>query len=237
MKIGAMEFDGHDLSPYVRAYPQRSIMPDASPKLVDVGGREGQRLQSVHYDPLQIDVVLRFLGKDLTETRRYLASVFDVDKPCPLRFYDEPRRFYLALPVGASSIDEMSDAGKASMSFICPDPVAYGDTAHAHVSGTKRIFVDGTRKTTPVFVARVENPQVPYRITNMTTGELIQVQPPFASGAELRIDCTRELVTVGGESADDRLTLKSDFFALQVGENVLTTTNGSVYVEWVERWI
>ena len=76
-----------------------------------------------------------------------------------------------------------------------------------------------------------------YKITNLTTGEYVEIAgQSFAGGNQLIIDCDNELVTLNGNNIMKKVTIQSDFFALKPGKNVITSTRAGT-IEFDEVWL
>ena len=70
-----------------------------------------------------------------------------------------------------------------------------------------------------------------------SAGKGIRVEDDFAGSEAVVIDCQGETVLIDDADARDYVALASDFFALDPGEAILSTSN-CTYVEtrFSERW-
>lgn len=234
-----MIYNGHDLSPWLRCNPQRPILPPVENSTQEVPGRDGSRLTRSKLGALSIPVKVRLKarrGEDVAELRHMLAAMLRSEEPAPLVLPDDPTRYHLAVLDGSSDLDRLWYTGSAELTFLCPDPVAYGEAREAAMDTSAAVHVAGTHPASPVVTARPGSASR-YRVTLTDSGEYVEVSAPFNASSVLVIDCAAQHCTINGASADRYVALASDYFDLVPGLNRLTATSGSTTVEWRERWL
>lgn len=215
----------------------RSILPEVSVTTASVPGKTGTSFQKVDLNELQISVRMRLkasVGDDLAELRHMLAERLYAAIPEMLVLDDEPTRYYLATTSGSSDMDRISPSASVELTFLCPDPIAYGQSRTSPMTTSANIKVGGTWPTKPTITAKPAAGSY-YKITNYTTGEFVQINRTFNGTETVVIDCEHEQANVNGVNA--AVTIASDYFAMSPGAIRLTANNGTATVEWIERWL
>lgn len=238
---GGMVYNGFDFSPYLRANPRRSLLPPTSVETEAVPGRDGSRLVSARLSEmsLPVDVTLRARTReDTTELRRMLAAALWTAEPAPLVLPDDPGRYLMALVDGETELTSLWSTGATTITFRCPDPVAYGSDREMGMTTSAVVVGGGTYPTRPTVVARPAKGSY-YRVTNEDTGERVQVNMAFTGAGDqvLTIDFAAQHCDVNGTSADPYVTFESSYFELSPGANRLSASSGSARVRWTERWL
>ena len=237
-----MIFNGFDFSPYLRVNPHRSLGPVTSVETETVSGRDGSRLVSARLaeGTVSVDVALRAGAReDMAELRRMLAAaLWTGGETARLVLPDDPGRYLLAVVDGESQLDTLWHTGRATITFRCPDPVAYGATRRADMRTRADVYVGGTYRTSPVIEALPAKGSY-YRVTLPATGQMVQVNMSFTGAGDqlLTIDCAAQHCDINGSSADPYVTLESDYFDLEPGPATIQASSGSATVRWTERWI
>lgn len=135
---------------------QRSILPPREVNLLDIPARHGAYFQNSRYGVREISMSIRVIGKtntDLMSTMRFLAYCLDIERPTELSLSDEPDRVYYAIVSDKTDIEELLTLGRGTLTFLCPDPFAYG-TELKTASTTEGYFMfdnQGTTTTFPTF--------------------------------------------------------------------------------------
>lgn len=240
MTSRGMVYNGFDFSPYLRVNPHRSILPPVSVSTDDVPGREGTRFREARLGELTItvDAELRAGARDdIAELRHRIAGALWSPEPAPLYLPDDPFRYHLAVLDGQSELDVLWRTGQAELTFRAPDPVMYGADREAALDGTAEVWVGGNHATTPVIEVVPQGTTL--RVEHVGLGKAVEVEAEatFDGTKALVIDCGAEHCELGGVNADARVTLESDFFDLEPGENVIRVTGGAGTVRWTERWL
>ena len=73
------------------------------------------------------------------------------------------------------------------------------------------------------------------RLTNMGTGEFVQIDKAVTASSAVVIDMAAPQATVDGSPAP--VTFESDFFPLEPGANSLKLSSGTATVQWTERYV
>ena len=230
-------FGGYDLSrPLFCTDVKRLASPALRLKQTDVPGMDGCHVRTTGLDALEVfvGVAMRAVDvADVADARRELARALSgVDKRLVLP--DEPGRYLLATYEGGDKWSDDCRNPTATLTFLCSDPVAYGNARKASV-GTGGAYVDagGTYRARPTVTCKPASGSY-WTFTNATTGAFVRVEASFTGSQTVVLDMARERCTVNG--ADHAVTLSSDFFAME-GVQQLKVSSGTATVEWEERWL
>lgn len=107
-----------------------SILPPQENNLLEVQGREAQYHvgKKVGVRPERIDItILADSQEELAERKRILAQWLNSDTPQPFRYSFEPDKEYKAILDGESEMEKTVTDGNLTLTFIIPDPYAYGN--------------------------------------------------------------------------------------------------------------
>jgi predicted phage tail component-like protein len=154
-----IDYSGFRLTDYVKVTKvKRDILPPREVMTLDIPARHGQYYSGFKYGMRKIDVDITLIGQSpsqYVDTLRFLAYALDVDTPSELSFSDEPNKVYYAIVSEATDMDEMVNIGTGTISFLCPEPFAYGiSEIQVNPVGKKFTFDNkGTAKTYPKFTA------------------------------------------------------------------------------------
>lgn len=240
MTSKGLVYNGFDFSPYLRCNPRRPLVPPTSVTTDELPGRDGTRFREARLGELKIPVGVELrarTGDDIAELRHRLAGHLWSAEPAPLFLGDDPFRYHLAVLDGESELDVLWKTGQTELTFRAPDPVMYGADREAALSGTAEVWVGGNHATTPVVEVVPQGTSL--RVEHVGLGKAVEVEAEgsFDGTKTLLIDCGAEHCELGGVNADARVTLESDFFDLEPGENVIRVTGGTGTVRWTERWL
>ena len=142
---------------------------------------------------------------------------------------------YMAVLTSPGALDTLWHTGEATLTFTAYDPVAYGAEGRATVSGTSGVQVGGTFRTYPTVTVRPDGSTSALRLTNMGTGEFVQIDKAVTASSAVVIDMAAPQATVDGSPAP--VTFESDFFPLEPGANSLKLSSGTATVQWTERYV
>lgn len=231
-------FNGHDLSTLVYCKVNRPIMAPVNALYETVSGRHGELFKSAclsGYD-LPVDMWLRSDDRrDVSTIRHLLAAMLYAEEPAPLYLPDDPTRYLLAIVSGATDLGEITnDCPYTTVTFHIGDPFYYGKKHRVEVqAGTFSINSGGNR---PAALSVTAHPKsgAAWFITNLDTGEKVQLGMSVADDSVVRIDMGLERATVNNQIA--AVTLDSDFFEIDRRTN-LQLSSGSAVLEWRERWL
>lgn len=235
-----MIFNGYDFSPYLRCNPTRSVLPPVNVKTTETPNGNGEIFDTSTLESLSIPVSARlcYRGNERPmEVRRRLAAMLYCNSPAKLVLDDDPTRYYMAILSGESPLDSLWRTGKAELTFICPDPIAYGANINFEMRITIGISVGGTYESHPIITAIPAANTSYWRITENTSGDYVQINHSFDGTQALVIDCANQSATIDGESTDVDVVLASNFFALRPGRTTLKTSSGTATIEYIERWL
>lgn len=243
-------FDGHDLGSIfvVDGEVTRTLTP-WEPTLIDVGGMDGRLVGGTHAAALEVKVRLHAMDGtrgQRQERLRTLAAWLAVDGPRALSLADEGGRYRMALPTGAPSVTPHINGDTVEVTFVCPDPILYGEPKTVTVpgTGTKSLTftVGGTAPTRPTVAVSVVNDEADtYWKMALDDGSYVVYYPVYSGAPStdaVTIDCGARVMRHG--SAVIALPLAADWIELTPGEHTLTISgtaaSGDATVTYRERW-
>lgn len=233
-----MIFNDIDLSPYLQVSKvSRPLLPGRRLETTEVPGMHGAYVADQGLEATELEVECYMTARsvaDVSELRRLLSSALFTTGAKKLILDDEPDRYLLAWYKGGADISRNAHKPSVTLTFLCSDPVAYGEIKTASLSTSrKKINAGGTTRTWPVITATPSSGSY-WRIINYTTGEFVRVDATFTGSQTIVVDMANERLTIDG--TDHLVTITSDFFALD-GTQELYLSSGTATIEWQERWV
>lgn len=236
-----MIYNGFDFSPWFKTkLITRSLLPEYDVETQDIPYRPGERFMRAKLKPLAIKVLAEWKARpsdDMAALRRTMAARLVCLKEEPLYLDDERHLglYYMALLTSPGELDTLWHTGSAELEFTAYDPIAYGATKRGSVGYSTVLTVGGSHETYPVITCKPGGSVSYLKLTNMDTGEFVQINESLNTSASVVIDMGEQLVTVNGQN--HAVTYESDYFALQPGRNSLRLSSGTGTIEWTERHI
>ncbi len=233
-----MIFNGVDLSPWLHvSRVARPVTASRRLSATEVAGMDGAHVADEGMEAVELEVECFLLARsqaDVSDTRRLLSSALRTDAAARLVLDDEPGRYLMAWYKGGAELSRNAHSPGLTLTFLCADPVAYGNVRKATV-GTAGAYIDagGTYKASPMVTCKPPAGSY-WTLTNVSTGEFVRVEAAFNGSQAVVLNMASERCTVNG--ADWPVTLSSDFFAIE-GEQRLMTSGGTATIEWEERWL
>lgn len=231
-------FNGHDLSSLAYCKVNRSVMPPVDASFQTIGGRHGERFKRARlggYD-LAVDMWIRTEHRrEVAEARHVLAAMLWTDEPAPLYLPDDPTRYLLAIVGGDTDLGEITDdCPTTTVSFHIGDPISYGQKRRQNVVAGDIYLDAGGTWPTYLSLTATPSPGASWRLTNIDTGEFVEIRTALTASNVIRIDMADERATVNQATAS--VTIDSDFFSVE-GRTHLKLSGGSAVIEWRERWL
>lgn len=231
-----IRFDGHDLSPYMLVTDiKRQVVPKRRITQTQVPGMDGALVSSVELDAIEVTVsgcITRRLMDDVTEARRVLATCLKSAKPAPLVLPDDPMTYLMALYEGGAEASKLAYMPDIDLTFLCADPVSYGQHRSVSVEKTTSFRVGGNYPALPIVTVKPPSGSQ-WQITNVVTGEYVRVLASFTGSQTLVLDMGLERCTING--TDHAVDITSDFFGIEDRASLMVS-GGVATVEWDERW-
>lgn len=168
-----------------------------------------------------------------------VAALLRSDGPAPLSL--APGIYRLAVLQGATDLEFNTYSAHANLTFLCPDPVAYGNERSVTVpsGGSATFAVGGTYPTKPAISAAqaVRDGSALVWGLRLDDADQLQVATGSASAKPVALDCQARTCTVDGSVALP--TLASDWFELSPGTHTIANNKGSgaCTVTFRERWV
>ena len=237
-------FDGVDYSDILEvASVEMPAIPASTPDLRYATGKDGAYFAGNQLNPLTLKIRARIATRridprDIQRIWSIAAASMRTDEPRPLSLAEGIYR--MAVLVEESPLEFMNYSATAELTFLCPDPVAYGEerTVTIPSGSSATIVVGGTYPARPVIAASAGRDSGALVWGIRLDGEdFVHVDTGSASATAVEIDCARRTCRVGTEAA--MITLDSDWLALAPGEHTLTMDKGTgdATVRFAERWL
>ena len=233
-----LSFNGTDLTDFVTVWSvTRPVFASVDMDETEVPGVPGCLVSSPRLDSYKVKAVCMLKAggaAEVEDKRRLLAAALAPGTEGDLVLPDSGGLRLRAVCTGGAELSRPSQYPTCKVEFLVTGPIARGDrkTVPVESSLSSAVRVGGTAPALPV--VRCSPSSSPWRVTNVTTGEYVEVAGTFDGKRELVLDMGLERATVGG--ADVPVTVGSDFFELRPGTVQLKITSGSATVEWEERW-
>lgn len=229
-------FGGADLSGMLLVKDvTRQVSPSRRYSQTTVPGMDGSHVSGSALDAYELSVACVVLADDETgveEIRRTLATALTAGEQRLMLPGDGLYR--MARYKGGSALDGLTRHPAVTLSFLCADPVAYGQPRSETVSTTaKTVRAGGNYKAFPRVTCKPSSGSY-WALTNIDTGAFVRVEAAFTGAQTVVLDMRNERCTVNG--ADHPVTVTSDFFAID-GSQQIKTSSGTATLEWEERWL
>lgn len=136
-------FDGKHSSELIDVVTdiRRRILPPVNNRTVDIPGSHGVYDYGFNFTGLEIQIDIMLIGSDYADLRakvRNIAAWLGQEEVKPLVFDDEPDKTYFARLSDSSELEEIIYSGSASLTFLCPDPFAYGPEKEQLIAGIEK---------------------------------------------------------------------------------------------------
>ncbi len=236
-----MIYNGFDFSPWFKTkLITRSLLPEYDVETQDIPYLPGERVMHVKLKPLPLKVLAEWRARpsdDMAALRRIMAARLVCLKEAPLYLDDERHLgvYYMAMLTSPNELDTLWHTGSAELDFTAYDPIAYGAKRSGAVGYSTTLTVGGSFETRPVITCKPGGSVSYLKLTNMDTGEFVQINENLNSSASVVIDMEEQHVTVNGQTHAP--TYESSFFPLHPGRNSLRLSSGTGTIEWTERHI
>lgn len=155
-------FDGHDLSSIINITSlDRGVGSSRRNRLLKAGNQKGTVYNNYTYDEKVIPMGFS-INLNINKKRRELNKILNVKEPKKLVFGDEPDIYYMAVPDGNISLDEVAQNGKGVIEWIIPDGVGRTESFkefEASSQAPNEIVVDneGSEFTKPILEAEMKS--------------------------------------------------------------------------------
>lgn len=230
-------FNGYDLTSWLTvSQVSRQVLPSRRLNRQELPGGDGDLVAANGLEALEIEVTCNLRADSVagvTTQRRLLAAALMTGSAAQLILPDEPHLWLMALYEGGAEVERNAHKPEVKLTFLVPDPVAYGEARETTVSGSAVLNVGGTRATPPV-VRALPPRGSSWRVSNDETGEYVEVQRSFTGVETVVVDMGAHRCIVDG--VDVPVTLASDYFRIAGDAQHVTLSGGTATVSWVERW-
>lgn len=195
----------------------RDILPPLQARLVEIPNGVGSYDFGTYLEKRTISVNISIQSEGINKVAAKLRSVAQwlyTEGLVDLSFDDEPEKTYKARLDGNSDVEEVVQLGRGTLTFLCPNPLAFGETKNQ----TETTFTNsGTFRTYIKVEAAVGGYTNYLKVTLVETGEFVNFVGGFNENDEIVIDFEKQYATLNGVSMMDRLDLQSDFFSIPQG--------------------
>ena len=227
-------FAGRELGKLgVIEYVDRPALPPIKTLQKEIVGRDGVLYKTKNFEPLTITVKIRQFNditNNIDDIVFDLLELVNTRTLAPLN-YRGKRTWYDAVLVDIQNFEKYRNRmAYLELVFMAPDPIARSKDRYKTESFTsKQIEMATSLETKGIFTFTGSS----NKITNMRTGKFIEILS--GASASFRIDCEKEVVTIGSNRAMNRLSVYSDFFDIKSGD-IIKATN-PVSLEYYERYL
>lgn len=218
--------------------------PPIENKLLRSDSADGALDFGVTYSSREIEVDCVLLTDSLQELRdslRYLVGFLNPRNGVKkLQFNNDYKVYYLARLSEQIDVEEIATNGLFTLKFVCPDPIAFGETRINSIKDSINIVAGGTYETKPKFKINVNKNINSIKITNINNAKYVLINHKFVIGDKVEVDFNDKWkVRKNGIVIAEYVTIESDFFDLEIGENRLSIDplGLEVEMEYTERWL
>lgn len=223
-----------------------SVLPDLDFDTVKIAGRNGVIPFTSQLGAREFEVGVTIMGSSQADIRskcRLIAKWLFTPTDRLLSFSDEPSISYYVRVKGALDLTELANMGSTTIKFFASDPYGYGATKN-NSGASPNIIINnaGTAPTYPTFIVTPSVSVSVISLTNNVTGKYLYIAgsgSPFTAGKAITIDMNRNYVkdNTTQNSLMAYVTVDTDFWALQVGNNsIQTSSNLTITESHVERF-
>lgn len=237
------EYAGHRLDQLFIASNLKVKLPQPTPDLRTVSGRDGQAVQGATLGVGTISVELsKTTGTDAERRAAYsqLWAWLNIKSPQPLRLGSTSDPYYLVMPSSGGDVTRYIKAETVTAEFTIIEPARFGATRTASLSGStaQNITVAGTYPTW----LKIESTNATRNASGLwgvqvDNQDYVCVALPTAAASVVTIDSAEHLAEVDGAAI--MITLDSDWLRLEPGTHSVKINkgSGSATISWVERWL
>lgn len=239
--MASIVYNNHDFSEYCTAevIERGSHVVEVETSLIP--GRAGLFLEDATLGPMVVKIRLLLAldgahtASELAKIRRYLRGwLVPPARGAALSLPDDPGlEWHDVVCTDSGNWDALLEDGYVDVEFTCYDPISFGD--EVSVAGELSFAVDGTWATWPTIELTADAGSS----VEVGCGDsLVRVYQEFAGGETVLIDCEELAVTVDGVDKSAYVSVESEFFKFEPGENTISTGNVSDFtVHFTERWL
>ena len=176
-----MIFNDIDFSTIVKVEDiRKSLLPPLTNTLKKIPGKRGNKFIRNEMGAGLVEIDIRLITADIEAKVRELAGKLYTDEPKKLIYKD---KYNYAILDGDTKLERMLYTGFATLNFICPDPVDYGQTITA---GIGTLNNNGTSPATGTITVEITEPVSNLQVA-LNTGEIISVIHNFVIGDTVRL--------------------------------------------------
>lgn len=214
-----------------------------SPDLRYATGRDGASLTGNRLEPLEIKVKARLVTdtidpREIQHEWAKVAATMRHDEPVPLSLTDGI--YWLAVLADETKLDFNSYSAYCTLTFLCPDPIAYGreHTVTVPSGGSVTFNVGGSYPAKPkIEASAVRDSEALVWGIRLDGGDFLHIATGNASARTVSVDCGERTCVVNSEPSLP--TLDSDWLAFEPGSHTLVMDKGTgaATVTYTERWL
>lgn len=233
-----------------------SILPPITIQAQMIPDRPGGYFQRSEFGMRPIKVPIGFRESnfgDYYSKIRDLAEWLNPIEPEPLIFDDESNMTYYAVLSDAIDLNRIGRLGSGTLTFLCPDPFAYGSQITQTLDPNNSIVTLMAAQDSPYSINPAPIDAQPifnitftaaassYQITHQESGKYIKVNYGFAANNTLTIDATKRKITINGVTQMTALDwANSQWFNIVSGDNHFTispSTGVNTDITYSPRWL
>lgn len=154
--IKKFNFDNTDMPSWLFINKlRRPAFQSNEPRTLEVEGRRGVYYIGKKTKEKQIEIDITVMANndnDLQLKIEWLSGWLDREGEFPLRFNDEPDRYYMAAFIGGSDeLDAIAAMGSTTLTFFCADPYKFGPHHNYDFVVNEQPFTIANQGTAPLY--------------------------------------------------------------------------------------
>lgn len=140
---------------------ERDLLPPISHILTDIPNKNGSVHQGSKLGVREFNITIRMREEsveDLNTKIRTVASWLRQKEAKPFELVKEQGLYYMAYLSGDTKLEEIVRVGKGTLTFICPDPIAFSKVEHSVplLNEVNQLSIEGTAETFPIMTFTVK---------------------------------------------------------------------------------
>lgn len=215
-------FNGIDISQYfyLKETPSGRGVVGREVNIETKGNRRGGFLRRTRVPTrvITLEVLFAFSSEsELKKKQEELNFILHTDEEKPLVFFDEPDRVYNAIFESSTEGETKGGLQRATLTFLCTDPIKYGATAAYELAKGVQTFTNPSLTSIEpqiecIFTAAATSYEVALLHSDESVNKVIKIVHNFIEGDTLLIDIAKRKVLNNGKAIMNGLQIQSEFF-------------------------
>ena len=144
-------------------------------------------------------------------------------QPSKIVFADKPDQYSMAQVNGSVTVSDLFLYGSLSVEFLYSDPLSYSNTKLDKTANTpSTVNYTGEVPQPPLIQYRTTTVATKISFHSNRTNKVVTINGNFPVGTLVTVDNSRKLIQINGITNMKVLSLDSEFFNLETGNNIIT---------------